>query len=265
MEERSEFQNLEQLLTRAGKSISYPATPALAARARLELESQSRQGRAWVQRRAFGLAFAIILAIGLLLALPETREALAQLLGLRTIRIIPVTPTPTWRSQSPAPLLSGEAGATPTPMPGAQCCETTLAEAQAKSRFKISLPPSQTPSRVYLQMIPDFGIGAQQVILVFADPSAPQFSLYQATNFLYGKIVSGGTTISETRVKGQRALWLTGAPHLLVYLDSDNRIRLESERVVNLNTLAWESGGVTYRLETTMGKEDANRIAESLQ
>ncbi len=267
MEERSEFQNLEELLARAGKSIAYPATPALATRVRAQLESQSRQRRAWVPRRAFALAVAIVLAITLLLAFPETREALAQLLGLRTIRIIPVTPTPTLTNLFPTPLLGGEAGATPAQIltARAQCCETTLAEAQEKSKFKILLPSSQTPSRVYLQMIPDFGSGAQQVILVFGDPNASQFVLYQATNFLYGKIVSGGTVISEAQVKGQRALWFTGAPHLLVYLDSNNRIRFESERVVNLNTLAWESGDVTYRLETTMSKEDAIRIAESLQ
>jgi hypothetical protein len=241
MEQRSEFQNLEQLLTRAGKSIAYPAMPALAMHVRTRLESQSRQRRAWLPRRAFAFAVAIILAIGLLLAFPETREALAQLLGLRTIRIIPVTPTPTLPSLSPTPLLGGATGATPTQMltARAQCCETTLLEAQAKSKFKILLPPSQTPSRVYLQVIPDFGSGAQQVILVFGEPNAPQFVLYQATNFLYGKIVSGGTVISETQVRGQRALWFTGAPHLLVYLDSNDRVRFENERAVNLNTLAW--------------------------
>lgn len=260
MEERNEFQNLEVLLMRSGKSIAYPATPPFAARVSARLAADSPLRFAWAPRRAFLLAIAIVAAIVLLLEFPETREALAQLLGLRTIRIIPATPTST--------LISPSSIVLPSPTSGevrAQCCETTLAEAQAKSRFKILLPPSQTPSRVYLQSIPDFGNDAQQVILVFGDLKTPQFLLYQATNFLYGKIVSGGTQISETRVKGQRALWLTGAPHLLVYLDSNNRIRFESERVVNLNTLGWESGDLTYRLETILSREDAIRIAESLR
>ncbi len=264
MDEQNKFQKLDQLLVRAGKGIAYPATPALATRVRARLETESRRRIAWVPRRAFVLAIAIVIALVLLIAYPETREALAQLLGLRTIRIIPVTPTPTLLSPSlpvlPSPTRGGVGGEL-----RAQCCETTLADAQAKSKFKILLPPSQTPARVYLQGIPNFGSGAQQIILVFGDPNSPQFTLYQATNFLYGKIVSGGTVISEAQVKGQRALWFTGAPHLLVYFDSNGRVQFESERVVNLNTLAWEMGDVTYRLETTQSKEAAIRFAESLQ
>lgn len=263
MEERSEFQNLEELLRRAGQSIAYPATPALATRVQAQLEAESRRRFAWLPRRAFALEIAIIVAITLLLAFPETRNAIAQFLGLRTIQIIPVTPTPT---TLPVPTIGGGGiASTPATLARAQCCETTLADAQAKSKFKILLPPAQMPSRVYLQSIPDFGDGAQQVILIFGDANAPQFVLYQAANFLYGKVVGGGTVISETQVKGQRALWFTGAPHLLVYLDVSGRIRMDSERVVNLNTLGWESGNITFRLETSLSKEEAVRLAESLQ
>ena len=123
-----------------------------------------------------------------------------------------------------------------------------------------------------------FGAGsdAQQVILVFGDPSKPRFVLYQARSWLYqktiqsvGKEVGGGMGISETLVSGQRALWLTGAPHLLVTLDQSGNPIVGSERPVNASTLAWEVGtidnGVTYRLETVFSLEEAIKFAESLK
>jgi len=262
MDERNEFEKLENALTRTGKSIAYPATPALAARVQSRLESRTRPTFG-LPRRALIALTALLVALALLVAIPETREALAQILGLRTIRIIPVTPTLT---SPPTPLPSTSSGqALKGEGSRIQCCVTTLADAQARSRFRILLPPNQTASKVYLQTIPAFGSGAQQIILVFGDPNAPNFVLYQATNFLYGKLVSGGTAIGEATVNRQRALWFTGLPHVLVYLDANGNVQFESERVVNLNTLVWESGEVTYRVETPLSKEDAIRFAESLQ
>ncbi len=261
-----ELEQLENALIRAGKSITYPATPPLAARVRAGLQVAPRRALS-LPRWAVVIATAIIVAIGLLIAFPAARDVLAQILGLRTVRIIFVTPTPTPTiTATPNPSVTPAATPLPTltPTPRAQCCETTLADARARTQFKILLPPSESPTRVYLQNLPNFG-NAQQIILVVGDPSAPRFTLYEATNFLYGKMVSGGTIIEETQVKGQRALWLSGAPHLLVYLDAKSQPQFEGERTVSANTLAWEIGDVTYRIETTTSKEEAIRFAESLQ
>jgi negative regulator of sigma E activity len=258
MDPQNEFEKLERALYRAGETVPYPPTPALAARVRANLENESHRRVVRSPRYAFAIIVAIVLAIVLLVAFPDAREAIGQMLGLRSIQIIPVTPTPT---------LSRDQVATPTsfvaPTPS-QCCETTLADAQARSKFKILLPSNQTPSRIFFQTLADFGSGAQQIILVYGDPRAPRFTMYQATNFLYGKIVSGGTVIEETQVAGQRALWMTGAPHLLVTLDARGQPRFDMERSVTANTLAWEMGDVTFRLETDLSKEEAIRFAESL-
>ena len=266
MDSENDFEKLEEVLVRAGKTIGYPATPSLGLRVRAELQTPSARRAFELPRLVWTVAIAVVLAIALLLAFPETREALAQIFGLRTIQIIPITPTAT---VSPLPTQTN-ATSTPTilpsPSPFAQCCETTLDDARAKSNFPIRLPPSPPPSLVFLQKIPDFGtLNPQQVILVFGDPNHPQFTLYEATDFLYGKLVSGGTVIEETRVDGARALWLEGAPHLVVYLESHGVPRPNTERPVNANTLAWEIGSVTYRLETNTSKEEAIRFAESLR
>ena len=255
MDPEQEFGRLEQALVRAGKAITYPPTPAIAVRVRQELRPRASPRIAWLPRPVLVALTAVVIALALLVAFPETREALAQWLGLRTIRIIPVTPTPTVPL---VPSLTRQAGKV-------QCCETTLADAQARSRFTILLPPSDAPSRVHFQELPTFGPGAQQLILVFGDPNAPRYTLYEATNFLYGKLVSGGTIVEETRVQQERALWFSGMPHVLVYLDARGQPQFETERTVYANTLAWEMGQVTFRLESNLSKEEAVRLAESLR
>jgi hypothetical protein len=274
MVDEPNFTKLENALIDAGRSIEYPVTPDLALRVRLQL--QADRSRRLVRPRlrlrpAFSIIIAIVLALALLLAIPETRAVIAQLLGLRSIHIIEVTPTPKMARVTPPP--------TPTPgvVPFNQCCPSSLPEAQRRAGFKILVPPDESPSQVFFQdQIFGAGSDAQQVVLVFGDPHHPRFVLYEARSWVYEKVVGifakqvdAGTVITETQVNGQRALWLTGAPHILVTLDQSGNPILDTERPVNANTLAWEVGtidtGVTYRLETALGLEEAIKFAESLQ
>ncbi len=281
MNTENDFEKLENALIRAGKSIAYPETPPLAARVRAELHPKPRRALG-LPRWALTALAAMVIAVALLVAFPAARDALAQILGLRTIRIIFVTPTRPLPPTAP-PSTTGERRrgegtptATPppthTPAPRTQCCETTLADARAQAKFKILLPLTPKPSRVFVQDTSSFLSGSQQIIFVFGDPSAPTFTLYEATNVLYGKLLAvygtggeGGTIISETAVSGNRALWLSGAPHILVYLDANGQPQFATERTVNANTLGWEAGNVTYRLETSASEEEAIRFAESLR
>jgi hypothetical protein len=160
-------------------------------------------------------------------------------------------------------------------VPFKQCCPSTLEEAQRKAHFKILLPPAERPSRVFFQdHIFGGGSAPQQVVLVFGDPARPGIVLYEATQMLYQKLLpanggSAGTIITTTQVNGQRALWLTDAPHVLVTLNSGGEPMFEFERPVNANTLIWETGevdtGVTYRLETTSSLPEAIDFAQSLR
>ncbi|MFN8597654.1 MAG: hypothetical protein U0559_15910 [Anaerolineae bacterium] len=278
MVERDEFAKLENALIETGRSIEYPPTPKLAANVRLVLQADrsSRPARSIFGTRGFtirpiaAIGLAILAVVIVLLLIPQTREVIAQILGLRTVRVIEVTPTPTAPAVTPIP--------TPTPgiVPFKQCCESTLADAQKKAHFKVLLSPDETPTRVFFQdQIFGRGSDAQQVVLVFGDPQRPRYVLYQAYSWLYqktgvySKSVGSGTVLTETQVNRQRALWFTGAPHLLVTLDQQGQPVLGTERTVNANTLVWESvssdNGVTYRLETTGTLEDAIHFAETLR
>lgn len=295
MDDLNEFAKLENALVRAGREFDFPATPALAPRVRAALTPTRvvpSPARNWTRVLA-PLAAALILALALLLALPDAREAVAQFLGLRGLRIFYVTPTPTaapTRTSPPTPLLQGEGSETPRPniMPTATpratrtptvqpftlCCATTLEDAQKRARFKLLLPPDESPSRVYYQNIFDTG---EQVVMVFGDPANPRFTLYQAQRWVYGKLLGGSfgkeagpqTLIDEAEVHGNRALWFSGAPHVLMVLDARGEPIYRTERVVDANTLVWETGneydGIIYRIETKSSLAEAVRFAESLQ
>ncbi len=295
MEARNEFEKLEFALVRAGRELDYPATPAIATRVRAEL---TRMPNASVPAPRFGLSprvfiaivAAILLALILIFALPTTRGVVAQFLGLRGLRIFYPTPTPTELptfTPRPTAIPSGTPRATetrtvkPTPtatptfVPFTLCCEMSLKDAQARARFHLLLPPNETPSRVYYQGVYDNG---EQVVMLFGDAANPRFTLYQAQQWIYGKMIDGGafgkvlgpqTLISETQVNGVRALWFNGAPHLVMQLDEQGQPIYSTERVVDANTLVWETGpeyeGIIYRLETKLSLVDAVRFAEALK
>jgi hypothetical protein len=295
MEARNEFEKLEFALVRAGRELDYPATPLIATRVRAEL---TRTPNAFPPARRFALsprvfiaiAAAILLALILIFALPTTREAVAQFLGLRGLRIFYATPTPTelpTLTSRPTMIPSGtphstetpsatpRPTATPTVVPFTLCCEMSFKEAQARAQFQLLMPPNETPSKVYYQEVYHNG---EQVVMVFGDEAKPRFTLYQAQQWIYGKLVDGGgvgkgvgpqTLIQETQVNGARALWFNGAPHLVMQLDEQGQPIYSTERMVDGNTLVWETGpeyeGIIYRLETKLTLADAVRFAEALK
>ncbi|HZY42870.1 MAG TPA: hypothetical protein VFF59_12825, partial [Anaerolineae bacterium] len=118
MTDQHDFTQLENALIEVGRSIEYPATPPLAARVRAQLSTdRSRPPVRSIfgsRRFAIGLA-AIALVLIALLIIPQTRDVIAQILGLKTIRVIEVAPTATAIAATPAP--------TPTPgvVPFKQC------------------------------------------------------------------------------------------------------------------------------------------------
>jgi hypothetical protein len=58
-------------------------------------------------------------------------------------------------------------------------------------------------------------------------------------------------------------LWIEGQPHTVLYRDSDGQVREERSRLA-ANTLLWEQSGLTLRLESSLSKDEAIRIAEGV-
>jgi hypothetical protein len=78
----------------------------------------------------------------------------------------------------------------------------------------------------------------------------------------FTKIVDLGTTVRLVLVDGERAYWLSGAPHFFFYESPTGRVE-DPRRWVG-DALLWVDGPITYRLETALGPERAIEIAESV-
>src|SRR2546428_13839 len=146
---------------------------------------------------------------------------------------------------------------------------TTLEEAQRTVSFKIVVPPALgAPDAVYVASgppggevalaykprpgIPLVGETALGVLVTeFRGDLVPQFIT---------KEVGPGTTLEETSVNGDPGWWIAGQPHTIVIRTSPYDSQPETLRLAS-NTLVWEHGGVTYRIESRLAKATVIRLA----
>lgn len=89
-----------------------------------------------------------------------------------------------------------------------------------------------------------------------------QFRGTDASRFA-GKFVGAGTSFETLRVHGEHGARLAGRPHQFGYLDARGHIRTESLRLAG-NTLLWQRGPLTLRLEGAISKAAALRIAHTV-
>jgi hypothetical protein len=73
------------------------------------------------------------------------------------------------------------------------------------------------------------------------------------------KDVAGQNRFDPVHVEGARGYWIEG-PHDLVLVTDSGEQRL----YVRGNVLLWDEGGVTFRLETALGRERVVGLAGSL-
>lgn len=245
---------LERLLQRGARATVYPSTPALRQRVVAALVADG--ARATADRRsprlawAYALAAAAIVAIGALLAVPASRSAVADFFGIEGSDV-KVLPTPA-------------AGVTPTPFPTPVELEhfatpTSIEGAAAALGYEPAVPSvDEEPLETYV--LDYFGVPV--AILHYE-----RFDLWQTglgEIGVFEKGVNQGTVIDEFTVSEQPARWISGGNHIVRYIGSDGREVNGSQRTVDRNTLIWRTPYAFYRLETSLSKTDAIRIAESL-
>ena len=271
---------LERALTDLGAHLDFPATPdlALAVATRLREAPAAREGRprvrdwlarlprlpGWRRLALAGLA-AVVLAAAVLVVSPGTREAVARRLGLRgvDIRLGGERPTPTVTTQ-PGERLELGLGE-----------RVALTEARRRVAFPVLVPTAagfQRPDAVFVnESQPQGG----RVDLVYrARPGLPANPFTDAgllvTEFQgtltpdFIKKVAAGGLVEEVQVAGEPGYWFSGEPHFFTFQDTRGEIVDERTRLAG-NTLVWQSGAQTLRLEGQLSKREALRIAESMR
>jgi len=283
---------LERALRSLGTEIAYPPTPEIAAHVRQRIAAQPAPRRRWLpsptmrRRLAFTLALLIIIALALG-ALPPVRKGVARRLGLANVEIVAVTavPSPTPRLTA-TPAASAIGAATPaiastTPTPDTQITRTGLgtrtagADVQARVPFAVrvpSLPEFSTPDEAYVGQPPQGG----RVSLVYrARSDLPGIADTDIGLLLqefrggieagfFGKGVPPGSRVEPATINGAPGYWIEGGLRFFVYRDVNGVTQTETTRVAG-NTLLWERDGVVYRLESSLPREAAIRIAESVR
>ena len=253
-----EYGDIDALLRSSAAAFIYPRTPDIATRVRARIASEphpasmfERVRAAWsrpVLRVAAASLLVAVVVVASALAVPQSREALADLFGLSSVKV-EIGPM----LGPPPPVLSPASFASPA----------TLSEAQEAVEFEIRLPVENgarmSPEAVYLEGSP--GAPAPIVILGY---ESQDFDLYQRSVGFYGKGFPAGLA-RESSVSGLPAIWIDSGGHIARSLDADGILLIETERTVERGTLLWEEGGISYRLETGRSEDEAILLAESLQ
>ena len=162
---------------------------------------------------------------------------------------------------------------TPVPAPNTESDlgrRTTLAEAQRAAPFpvrKLGAPYSAVQPEVWVD---DIG-GITVVSLVYGDILLQQFAAPLADRATMTKLVGGDTVVEEVEVEGDgvRGLWIEGAHGIVLRTGDvgdvgDDQLRYVPSRRAS-NTLVWEVGGVTHRLESSLDRSPALARASTLQ
>ena len=78
------------------------------------------------------------------------------------------------------------------------------------------------------------------------------------------KLIGQGVTVEPVTVDGQAGFWISGEAHFFFYVQEDGTVIDEDRRWVG-DALIWSDGAVTYRIESSLGRDETIAIAESLE
>ena len=228
--------NLELELREVGRLLGYPPEPDVAPAVLARLD-QPRPLFGLERRRLLVVAFAALAAaIAVAFAVPPARTAILHFfhIGSETVERVPTLPPAERRSP-----VAGLAG----PM--------SPERAGRVAGFEPVLPP--THGRFY---------AASGIIATYLRPRVVLMELHADLAFMK-KVAGPNTHIEPLTVNGHFGLWITGAPHVVSYLDSTGA---GQEKVVRLagNVLVWAHGSVTLRIEGPLTRDEALRLAKAL-
>jgi hypothetical protein len=268
-EEREDVVRLEAELRQLAHRLDVPPPPDYARRVREQLASDSATGRlAW--RRRFDVkgpwrlaataTIVLLLAMTVVLSVPATREAVADLFGLSGVSVGTVPTT----AASPRPTMDADLELGDP---------TTLEEARRQVAFPVSVPTapgSGTPDAVYVRR----QLGMESVSLVYRpnaefpatnDPDVGLLlSQYSGTAAPYfEKLINEGAPVTEVTVDGQWPGLYFASPHQILMRGPDGLVHEDGPRLA-APTLVWVRDGVTYRLEAAVDMEQALDVASAM-
>jgi len=223
--------SLERDLQALAAELEWPVTPVHA-----PLELGRRRNL-----RPLVLALAVlVLALAVALAVPPARSAILRFLHLRGVTVERVETLPPAQQR---PLVAGLGPA------------RSLDEAARVAGFAPVLQPGVAPTRAYARW---------SVIAIPLGGGRLLTELSGVGMDVSKKFAAEATRVEPVTVDGARGIWIEGGPHVLVFRTRDGMYVTETLRLAG-NTLLWEHGKLTLRLEGPLTLPEALRIARSIQ
>jgi hypothetical protein len=252
---------IERRLADLAGEVEFPPTPEIAAAIRTRVEEQAGGRRTWrgPARRTLAIGLTTLLVAGATAyaASPAFRDALRDLLDIGGVRIERVEELPLVPERTELDL--GE--------------PVSMSEATRRAGFAPLVPSSSAlgpPSGVHIRDADGVAI----VSLVW-DPNAtlPE-SAQTGTGLLLSEFRArldhpvfrkqiADTRVVPVRIGGERGYWLRGPEHVIAYRGGGGGFVTEPRLAGN--TLVWQRGPTTLRLEGEIPKARALRIARSLR
>jgi hypothetical protein len=235
---------LEQRLVALGTALNVPPAPDTVPAVLAGLPTRRRR-RARPARRVLALALAALLLLaGAAMAVPASRDAILRVIGLRGVSIERVRRLP----PIPPGARTGVSLGLGRPIP--------LARARHAAGFTAPIPPGA--SGAYLgRDVPGGRISiliGRVLITEFRGTAQP---------YIF-KVLDAGTNATLTRVNGARGVYLSGAPHQVLFGDANRQVRGDRVRLAG-NVLIWQQGPLIIRIEGTHTLAQALAIARSLR
>jgi len=249
---------LERRLLALGQAVDFPETPAIAASVHRRL---STGRRVFIPRYLAIAAALLIVTLGALLAFPPTRDAIAGFFGLKGV-LIQRVPSLTTPSRSPGVSVGERLDL------GQQ---VSLQVAQAALPYRILYPQSLGPPdatfllqptarkgvalvwnpRAGLPQAASTGVGV--LVIEFAGQVQPDF---------FVKMLGPDATLEQVQVNGNPGYWISGKPHGFFFLDAQGAPQEDTFRLAG-NTLIWDQGSLTIRIESGLDQAGALALART--
>lgn len=226
---------------------------------RIEDGARPRHSR-WrsIPRVAVVVAIITVALVAASLAFPGARRAVADWLGISGIEIHvkDEVPTHTVTVRTLTDLDLGQ--------------EISFEDAQDSVEFPIAVPSGFGEPRVFLRTPP---VGGAVSLAYAPEPGLPRtretgvgMLITQFEARLDPELIKKmpTTSILQPVDMGDLGYWLEGAPHTVMFLDANGQVQEGSTRLAG-NTLLWEEDGVSYRLESSLDRDEALEIARSME
>lgn len=265
--------DLEQLLADTAARIELTDRDAFADDTMAAIETARRRRRFTVidgghARLLLAAAAALIALMSAVLIVPASRDAVADLFGIGGVRVETGAPPPPPAESTTIPTAGAPTSGAPTTAPIPTFGRpATLDDARRVRPALRTLRELGSPAAAFIDE-------TRGKLVTLAWPASPErpgirshgdygvvLQQFDSFELALGKGIGNQNRAQLTQVEGKQAYWIEGDHS--IELVSRNGVISDSRRWAS-NALIWESGAVTYRIESNLSLDRALALSATL-